>query len=164
MFRLLSLLISAAICTGFTPSTKQHQSHTLLQGIHDEGNYYDDFSDFGQQGPADDSFLHSSEHGQQNDESMNDDWRSFRAKLVAGERSLKPQEGAFGMSYEPQQVQHKEKEPPMLTKSQWAHPIDHLETGSILIANENMGGLFYGKVLLIVDHTWEGTTAVVINR
>lgn len=164
MLRLFTVLASAAICAGFTAPSKQRLSHTALQNFHDEGNYYDDFADFNDFNdfsPADDSFHHPSE-----EQPMDDDWRSFRAKLVAGEHVLQAPQEAFGMEQiaAPQmQTQQMEHEPPSLAKAQWAHPIDHLEAGSVLIANENQGGLFYGKVLLIVEHTWEGTTAVCIN-
>ena len=53
---------------------------------------------------------------------------------------------------------------PQLKKDKWAHQIDHLETRCVSIANKNLGGIFYGKVLLVVDHSPEGTTTIVVNR
>lgn len=50
-------------------------------------------------------------------------------------------------------------------KHRWAHPIEHLEAGCVLIANEKLGGVFHQTVVLIVDHHEKaGTTGVIINR
>lgn len=50
-------------------------------------------------------------------------------------------------------------------KHRWAHPIPHIESGSLLIANEKLGGVFHQTVVLIVDHHETlGTTGIVINR
>jgi len=162
MLRFFNCLALSALCAGFTISSKQKLSPTaLFYGLDEKGNYFDDFG----QDPSDESFLHSSEHTQNeifNEKSMDNDWRAFRAKLVAGENVV---ETSSVVEEDPL------AEPPILDDSktpiplnhQWAHPIDHIETGCLLIANENMGGIFYGKVLLVIDHCWEGTTAVVIN-
>jgi hypothetical protein len=53
----------------------------------------------------------------------------------------------------------------VVNKHRWAHEIDHIESGSVLIANEKLGGVFHQTVVLIVDHHKEtGTTGIVINR
>jgi hypothetical protein len=53
----------------------------------------------------------------------------------------------------------------IVNKHRWAHEIDHIESGSVLIANEKLGGVFHQTVVLIVDHHKEtGTTGIVINR
>jgi putative transcriptional regulator len=50
-------------------------------------------------------------------------------------------------------------------KHRWAHPIEHIEPGCVLIANEKLGGVFHQTVVLVVDHHEKtGTTGVVINR
>lgn len=50
-------------------------------------------------------------------------------------------------------------------KHRWAHEIDHIEPGCVLIANEKLGGVFCQTVVLVVDHHEKtGTTGVVINR
>jgi putative transcriptional regulator len=50
-------------------------------------------------------------------------------------------------------------------KHRWAHSIEHIEPGCVLIANEKLGGVFHQTVVLIVDHHEKtGTTGVVINR
>jgi len=52
-----------------------------------------------------------------------------------------------------------------VNKHRWAHIIDHIEPGCVLIANEKLGGVFHQTVVLIVDHHEKtGTTAVIINR
>jgi putative transcriptional regulator len=53
----------------------------------------------------------------------------------------------------------------VVDKHRWAHPIEHIEPGCVLIANEKLGGVFHQTVVLIVDHHEKtGTTGVVINR
>lgn len=50
-------------------------------------------------------------------------------------------------------------------KHRWAHEIDHIEPGCVLVANEKLGGVFCQTVVLVVDHHEKtGTTGVVINR
>jgi len=52
-----------------------------------------------------------------------------------------------------------------LDKHRWAHSIDHIEPGCILIANEKLGDVFHQTVVLIVQHDKKnGATGVVINR
>lgn len=52
-----------------------------------------------------------------------------------------------------------------VNKHRWAHPIEHIEPGCVLIANEKLGGVFHQTIVLIVDHHEKtGTTGVVINR
>lgn len=52
-----------------------------------------------------------------------------------------------------------------LDKHRWAHAIPHVEPGSVLIANEKLGGVFHQTVVLIIEHHENaGSTGVVINR
>jgi len=52
-----------------------------------------------------------------------------------------------------------------VNKHRWAHNIDHIEPGCVLIANEKLGGVFHQTVVMVVDHHEKtGTTGVVINR
>jgi len=52
-----------------------------------------------------------------------------------------------------------------LDKHRWAHPLFHVEPGSILVANEKLGGVFHQTVVLIIDHNENtGSTGMVINR
>ena len=52
-----------------------------------------------------------------------------------------------------------------IDKHRWAHAIPHPEPGSVLIANEKLGGIFHQTVVLIIQHCDKaGSTGVVINR
>lgn len=52
-----------------------------------------------------------------------------------------------------------------VSKHRWAHPIENIEAGCVLIANEKLGGVFHQTVVLVVDHhATTGTTGIVINR
>jgi len=52
-----------------------------------------------------------------------------------------------------------------IDKHRWAHDIPHVEPGSVLIANEKLGGVFHQTVVLIVQHNDQtGSIGVVINR
>lgn len=52
-----------------------------------------------------------------------------------------------------------------IDKHRWAHEIPHVETGSVLIANEKLGGVFHQTVVLIVQHNDQvGSIGIVINR
>lgn len=52
-----------------------------------------------------------------------------------------------------------------IDKHRWAHAIHHPEPGSVLIANEKLGGIFHQTVVLIIQHCDKaGSTGVVINR
>jgi len=39
-----------------------------------------------------------------------------------------------------------------VNKHRWAHNIDHIEPGCVLIANEKLGGVFHQTVVMVVDH------------
>jgi putative transcriptional regulator len=160
------------------------------------------------------------------EESMGDDWRLFRAKLVAQEKATehanegrggKPQRSRqYNKELENQrqmgnmfrsstsQIFKKEKQPshilegnsignaamhekflftdPFVSASElpihiepndctvdkhrWAHAIDHIEPGCVLISNERIDGGFHQTVILIMEHHERTgiTTGVVINR
>jgi putative transcriptional regulator len=50
-------------------------------------------------------------------------------------------------------------------KHRWAHALDYLEPGCVLIANEKLGGVFHQTVVLIYDHhVTTGSLGVIINR
>lgn len=52
-----------------------------------------------------------------------------------------------------------------IDKHRWAHAIPHAERGSVLIANEKLGGVFHQTVVLIIQHCEKtGSIGVVINR
>jgi len=158
-----SVALSVVVfCSGFVIPTIQKGSHTVL--FYGPDNQDEDFKNQ----DSDDS-LWNNLNGNLPGEAATNDWRLFRAKLVAQEQN----EGASSSTqidpFDPFINAHDEAlvnaspETPQLTADRWAHPIDHLETGCVLIASENLGGIFYGKVLLVVDHSSEGTTAIVVN-
>jgi len=153
IFHFSLCLFSVVICSGFLiPATQRVSSKALFYGP--------DNQDEDIQNDLDISFP---------EESITDDWRLFRAKLVAQEQSQGASSSSPMDPFDSLFMVHNEDstnaspETPQLTKDRWAHQIDHLETGCVLIANENVGGIFYGKVLLVVDHSPEGTTAIVLN-
>lgn len=50
-------------------------------------------------------------------------------------------------------------------RHRWAHALDHIEPGCVLVANEKLGGVFHQTVVLIIEHDdKEGSTGIVINR
>jgi len=147
-------LFSVVICSGFwIPATQRDSSKALFYGTDNQDDYI--------QNDLDLSFP---------EDSITDDWRLFRAKLVAQEQSqgassstpMDPFDSLF-MVHKHEESINVSPETPQLSKDRWAHPIDNIETGCVLIANENVGGIFYGKVLLVVDHSPEETTAIVLN-
>jgi len=155
----LSLVV---FCSGFViPTIKKGADTALFYG---PDNQDEDFKN-----QNSDEFLWNNLNRNLPGDSTTNDWRQFRAKLVAQEQN----EGASSNTqidpFDPLNNAHDEgsinvsPETPQLTAHRWAHPIDHLETGCVLIASENLGGIFYGKVLLVVDHSSEGTTAIVVN-
>ena len=48
----------------------------------------------------------------------------------------------------------------------WAHPLTSVEPGSVLLANENLGGVFWQTVVLMLDVEGggKGATGLVVNR
>lgn len=47
----------------------------------------------------------------------------------------------------------------------WAHPISHLEPGCVLISNENIGGIYHQSVILLIEHSSQGSsTGLMLNR
>ena len=52
-----------------------------------------------------------------------------------------------------------------INKHRWAHEIPHVEPGSVLIANEKLGGVFHQTIVLVVQHSEQtGSIGIVINR
>jgi putative transcriptional regulator len=145
------------------------------------------------------------------EESMGNDWKLFRAQLVAQEQAERSEEGDSSLSsvygddlnnkdprraeefcdtvvsvifppsttnmatsdgsmpqdpfVSPDELRIHIQPKIRVNKHRWAHPIDHIEIGCILIANEELQGVFQQTVVLVVDHDEEtGTTGVIINR
>eukprot|EP00550_Attheya_septentrionalis_P008611 CAMPEP_0198296208 /NCGR_PEP_ID=MMETSP1449-20131203/31498_1 /TAXON_ID=420275 /ORGANISM="Attheya septentrionalis, Strain CCMP2084" /LENGTH=310 /DNA_ID=CAMNT_0043996755 /DNA_START=271 /DNA_END=1203 /DNA_ORIENTATION=- len=105
---------------------------------------------------------------------MGDDWRYFRASLYSDEQYQQQiQQGQTRWMYnnnDPFTINSRPADElsvsiPKIDKSQWAHPISHIEPGCVLIANERLGGLFHQTVVLITEHDEiKGTVGLIVNR
>ena len=52
-----------------------------------------------------------------------------------------------------------------IDRHRWAHELEHIEAGCVLIANEKLGGVFHQTVVLVIEHNdVTGSTGIVINR
>mmetsp|Transcript_8311 Transcript_8311/g.10894 ORF Transcript_8311/g.10894 Transcript_8311/m.10894 type:complete len:368 (-) Transcript_8311:197-1300(-) len=196
-FAAFGLAISA-VC-GFTSLPHNHQSHAV------PALFYSNGGAAGAAGAAGQDDIKNSDRARIErdlEEAMDNDWRLFRAKLLAQEKyyciehsdpKLK-QQGRRNRSHEPSSLfagnliakQPKknnmevlynddpfvsEAELPLLIpktaidKHRWAHEIPLIESGSVLVANERLGGIFHQTVVLVIQHhETEGTFGVVINR
>ncbi|GMH63796.1 hypothetical protein TrRE_jg6010 [Triparma retinervis] len=99
------------------------------------------------------------------------DWRQFRARLVADEKWREDQTKAMAKSsfkrfFLPPAAD--DGYPAAKETSEfpehWAHPIHQVEHGSVLIANEKLGGVFSRAVVLMLSVGHGKSTGVVINR
>ncbi|KAK7273378.1 hypothetical protein RIF29_14427 [Crotalaria pallida] len=93
---------------------------------------------------------------------LNADWRSFRAKLVAGEQLLRP-EDLSSVSNPDTVVDH----PPLITiGDKWAHMIHEPERGCLLIATEKLDGvhIFERTVILLLSMGPLGPSGIILNR
>ncbi|KAF9626489.1 hypothetical protein IFM89_034423 [Coptis chinensis] len=94
--------------------------------------------------------------------SINPDWRSFRARLVAEERLSRPEEVSNWV--DPDTV---EDHPPVIKIGEkWAHPLHEPERGCLLIATEKLDGvhIFERTVILILSTGPIGPTGIILNR
>ncbi|KAK3026229.1 hypothetical protein RJ639_040514 [Escallonia herrerae] len=95
--------------------------------------------------------------------STEDDWRSFRARLVAGEQAIKPEEPSSVV--DPDVVE--DDQPPSISLGdKWAHAIHEAEKGCLLIASEKLDGvhIFERTVVLILSTGPVGPTGIILNR
>jgi len=116
IFHFSLYLFSVVICSGFLiPATQRVSSKALFYGP--------DNQDEDIQNDLDISFP---------EESITDDWRLFRAKLVAQEQSQRASSSSQIDPFDSLFMVHNEDstsaspETPQLTKDRWAHQIDHL--------------------------------------
>ncbi|KAL5167388.1 Pentatricopeptide repeat-containing protein [Glycine soja] len=96
---------------------------------------------------------------------LSGDWRSFRAKLVAGEQLTRPVEEVSFSSVNDLDivVDH----PPLITiGDKWAHVIHEPEKGCILIATEKLDGvhIFERTVILLLSTGPLGPSGIILNR
>ncbi|PSR87700.1 UPF0301 protein like [Actinidia chinensis var. chinensis] len=92
------------------------------------------------------------------------DWRSFRARLVAGEGALRPELGKPSSVVDPDSVLD---QPPCVTiGDKWAHTIHRPEKGCLLIATEKLDGvhIFERTVVLLLSTGPVGPTGIILNR
>ncbi|MFS7970898.1 hypothetical protein Hanom_Chr09g00826311 [Helianthus anomalus] len=93
---------------------------------------------------------------------LNTDWRSFRARLVAGEQAFSSEESSpldnpNTMADQPPSISIGDK---------WAHAIHEPEKGCLLIATEKMDGvhIFERTVVLLLSTDNVGPMGVILNR
>ena len=89
-------------------------------------------------------------------------WREYRASMVAREQwkvdvdRVQAQNSfkRFFLPPPPDTIPSTTSDPCTLTASslpeQWAHPLHHVEPGSVLLANEQLGGVFSRAVVLML--------------
>ncbi|KAK9815415.1 hypothetical protein WJX72_003278 [[Myrmecia] bisecta] len=83
---------------------------------------------------------------------ISQDWRSFRARLIAMEQAVTRDvtQGLFM---------------PQLTSSQWAHLLARPERGCLLVARKPDMGTFAHSVILVLDHdVVKGSSGFVLNQ
>ncbi|KAG2404048.1 hypothetical protein LR48_Vigan03g020100 [Vigna angularis] len=93
---------------------------------------------------------------------LSGDWRSFRAKLVAGEQLQRPEE-VSKVNDPDTVVDH----PPAITiADKWAHVIHEPEKGCLLIATEKLDGvhIFERTVILLLSTGPIGPSGIILNR
>ncbi|XP_059670397.1 uncharacterized protein LOC132315953 [Cornus florida] len=91
------------------------------------------------------------------------DWRSFRARLVAGERASRPEE-APSSAVDPDTAV--DQPPPVSIGRKWAHTIHEPEKGCLLIATGKLDGvhIFERTVILLLSTGPVGPTGIILNR
>ncbi|KAF7803036.1 UPF0301 protein [Senna tora] len=88
-----------------------------------------------------------------------DDWRSFRARLVAGEQLQTT-------SYDPSDADPDAVANPIAIGEKWAHLIHEPEKGCLLIATEKLDGvhIFERTVVLLLSNGPLGPSGIILNR
>ncbi|XP_068655468.1 uncharacterized protein [Aristolochia californica] len=89
---------------------------------------------------------------------MDSDWRSYRARLVAGENALRREESA---------PDSWDNHPPRVTLAKkWAHPIHEPERGCVLMATEKLDGvhIFEKTAILLLSTGPLRPTGIILNR
>ncbi|XP_009587640.1 uncharacterized protein [Nicotiana tomentosiformis] len=92
------------------------------------------------------------------------DWRSFRARLVAGEKASRSEEPSSVVN--PDTVDDLPPPPAVTIGSKWAHTIHEPEKGCLLIATEKLDGvhIFERTVVLLLSMGPIGPTGLILNR
>ncbi|KAI3865800.1 hypothetical protein MKX03_015892 [Papaver bracteatum] len=103
----------------------------------------------------------SQDENNNNKPAVHADWRSFRAKLVTGERSSTPPGiSNMKMNHKPVEEHHATNE------NSWAHILEEPEKGCLLIATEKLDGvnIFKGTVMLILSIDSQFSTGIILNK
>lgn len=92
---------------------------------------------------------------------LNADWRSFRAKLVAAEKISTREDLSTSSS-----ASTEDDLPKLALGNNWAHTIHEPEKGCLLIATEKLDGvhIFERTVVLILATGPIGPTGIILNR
>ncbi|XP_048128122.1 UPF0301 protein BDI_1431 [Rhodamnia argentea] len=92
----------------------------------------------------------------------NSDWRSFRARLVAGGMALRPEVPSSLVDLDTPV----DRPSPVMMGDKWAHIIHEPEKGCLLIATEKLDGvhIFERAVILLLSTGPVGPTGVILNR
>lgn len=98
----------------------------------------------------------------ENNTPLDADWRSFRARLVAGEQAFSSQESSPNSDLDTTM-----NGPPSVSiGDKWAHAIHEPEKGCLLIATEKLDGvhIFERTVVLLLSMGPVGPTGIILNR
>ncbi|GAB4846526.1 hypothetical protein Ancab_025531 [Ancistrocladus abbreviatus] len=95
---------------------------------------------------------------------INDDWRSFRARLVAAERTISPPQDPSS-TVDLDTVLDRDRSE-LTIGDKWAHAIHEPEKGCLLIATERLDGvhIFERTVILLLSTGPIGPTGIILNR
>ncbi|XP_065856058.1 uncharacterized protein [Euphorbia lathyris] len=107
--------------------------------------------------------LSSSPAGDESHPYLEDDWRSYRARLVANAQAFMPNEASSAVDpdtiTEPDDLQ-------VRVGDKWAHAIHEPEKGCLLIATEKLDGvhIFERTVILLLSVGPAGPIGIILNR
>ncbi|XP_022774535.1 uncharacterized protein LOC111316721 [Durio zibethinus] len=93
---------------------------------------------------------------------LDSDWRTFRARLVAVEKVSRPEDSSSWA--DPDTVA--DHPPPVTIGDKWAHTIHEPEKGCLLIATEKLDGvhIFERTVILLLSTGPIGPSGIILNR
>ncbi|KAF1888660.1 hypothetical protein Lal_00036699 [Lupinus albus] len=110
--------------------------------------------------------LSSSSSSDDDKPTLNADWRSFRAKLVAGEQSKKSEESSSLKNDNNPDIVIDHPSSVTTIGDKWAHLIHEPEKGCLLIATEKLDGvhIFERTVILLLSMGPLGPSGIILNR
>eukprot|EP01025_Chloroclados_australasicus_P014945 TRINITY_DN1707_c0_g1_i1.p2 TRINITY_DN1707_c0_g1~~TRINITY_DN1707_c0_g1_i1.p2 ORF type:complete len:322 (-),score=35.56 TRINITY_DN1707_c0_g1_i1:328-1200(-) len=97
---------------------------------------------------------------------VTEDWRNFRARMIRQQQKDEKNEAIKTCK---ENVELMTSQSPDLSKEDmWAHKLQNVEVGSLLIASEDahlhLGDRVWQQVILVVAHNNRGTAGLVLNR